>query len=104
MRRRGASGGGTLRNGELQLLHCSPPESAARSQCPRAAHSGLIHCTVQPGRYCTLSPLTERTANFLPSGPSTGYLLEKLPEFCAVALVVSSAKIQFLVVGLQTVQ
>src|SRR5579872_7067935 len=49
-------GGGTLRSGALQLLHSSPTESAARSQWPRAAHSGLMHCTVHPGKYCTLSP------------------------------------------------
>ena len=57
MRMRGLIGGGTLRSGELQLLQSSPPESAARSQWPRAAHSGLMHCTVHPGKYCTLSPL-----------------------------------------------
>jgi hypothetical protein len=51
---RGASGGGTLCSGELQLLQNSPPESPARSQWPRAAHSGLMHCTVQPGKYCTV--------------------------------------------------
>jgi hypothetical protein len=49
-------GGGTLRSGALQLLHSSPMESTARSQWPRAAHSGLMHCTVHPGKYCTLSP------------------------------------------------
>jgi hypothetical protein len=31
-----------------------------RSQCPRAGHSGLRHCTVQPGRYCIVSPRSER--------------------------------------------
>lgn len=46
-------------SGELQLLQRSPPESEARSQWPRAAHSGLMHCTVQPGKYCTLFPPCE---------------------------------------------
>ena len=44
-------------SGELQLLQSSPPASTARSQWPRAAHSGLMHCTVQPGKYCTFFSL-----------------------------------------------
>jgi hypothetical protein len=43
MRMRGLIGGGTLRSGALQLLQISDPASAARSQWPRAAHSGLMH-------------------------------------------------------------
>jgi hypothetical protein len=46
----------------LQLLQSSPPEAAARSQWPRARHSGLIHCTVHPGKYCTFLPL------YIPAG------------------------------------
>jgi hypothetical protein len=65
---RGASGGGTLRSGELQLLQISIPDAPARSQWPRAAHSGLMHCTVQPGKYCTFSPLIRR-AIFSDSAP-----------------------------------
>jgi len=67
-RRRGLSGGGTLWSGALQLLQSSPPESPARSQWPRARHSGLIHCTVQPGKYCTFLPLNRR----LQARPSPG--------------------------------
>ena len=32
------------------------PATSARSQRPRAWHSGLMHCTVRPGRYCIASP------------------------------------------------
>jgi hypothetical protein len=53
MRKRGPSGGGTLRSGEPQLLHESGLEELTRSQWPRAKQSALMHCTVQPGRYCT---------------------------------------------------
>ena len=83
----------------------SPPASAARSQWPRAAHSGLIHCTVQPGKYCTLIPLAICCANFsgliLPSRFPDREHSEKLPGFCASALVVSRENVQFLVVRLQ---
>ena len=68
---RGLSGGGTLRSGALQLLQSSPPESAARSQWPRAAHSGLMHCTVHPGKYCTLSPLWNDARIFPVRSPGT---------------------------------
>ena len=30
--------------------------ASARSHCPRAAHCGLMHCTVKPGKYCMQSP------------------------------------------------
>ncbi len=104
---RGASGGGTLCSGALQLLQNSPPESPARSQWPRAAHSGLMHCTVQPGKYCTIfPPHCEQRAIFFRSGSpcfcEPENHREKLPEFCASALVASRAKIQFLVVRLQS--
>ena len=56
MRRWGPSGGGTLRRGSPQLLQRSLPEMLARSQWPRASHCGLMHCTVQPGRYCMIPP------------------------------------------------
>src|SRR5215470_1774306 len=61
MRNRGPNGGGTLCSGAPQLLHCSRgPASgrteSARSQCPRASHVGLMHCTVQPGKYCKGAP------------------------------------------------
>src|ERR1700693_6225640 len=70
---RGPSGGGTLWSGALQLLQSSPPESVARSQWPRAAHSGLMHCTVHPGKYCTLFPLWNDAPTFpvWSSGPDT---------------------------------
>ena len=56
MRNRGPSGGGTLRRALPQ--HGQRPSSqnarvaSARSQCPRASHCGLMHCTVKPGRNC----------------------------------------------------
>lgn|ERR1700690_1447202 len=52
MRKRGASGGRTVWSGAPQLPQISCGESPTRSQCPRAAHSGFKHCTVQPGEYC----------------------------------------------------
>ncbi len=61
-RSRGPSGGGTLCSGEPQLLQCSGPPAPARSQWPRPGHSGLMHWTVQPGRYCTLPPRRFRTS------------------------------------------
>jgi hypothetical protein len=80
------------------LLQSSAPETAARSQWPRAGHSGLMHCTVHPGKYCTLVP-PELTAAF--SGAWFRSDPEKSRGFCAGALVVSRKKIQFLVVELQ---
>src|SRR5437762_9573105 len=60
MRKRGPSGGGTLRRESPQQGQWpSPPRGAvasARSQRPRAAHCGLIHCTVKPGKNCIFSP------------------------------------------------
>ncbi len=56
MRNRGASGGGTLCKGAPQLLQLSCCVPSTRNQCPRAGHSGLKHCTVQPGRYCIALP------------------------------------------------
>jgi hypothetical protein len=56
IRNRGASGGGTLCRGAPQLLQCSCCVPSTRNQCPRAGHSGLKHCTVQPGRYCIALP------------------------------------------------
>ena len=99
---RGLIGGGTLRSGALQLLQISDPASAARSQWPRAAHSGLIHCTVHPGKYCTFLPLWN-DARFFPLWPLDQKISrKKLPGFCAAALVVSREKIQSLVVGLHS--
>gem|GEM_PF-2803006 len=56
IRNRGASGGGTLCRGAPQLLQLSCCVPSTRNQCPRAGHSGLKHCTVQPGRYCIALP------------------------------------------------
>ena len=60
MRKRGASGGGTLRRkspqqGQWPSLPRGVVKSA-RSQWPRASHCGLMHCTVKPGMYCIYSP------------------------------------------------
>lgn len=55
-RRCGPSGGGTLRRKSPQEgQRPSIPRGlavSARSQWPRASQSGLMHCTVRPGRYC----------------------------------------------------
>jgi hypothetical protein len=82
------------------LLQSPAPEVEARSQWPRASHSGLMHCTVQPGKYCTW---------ILPSGLTTGLsgawfgnFPEKLRGFCPSRLGVSREKIQFLVVELRS--
>ena len=60
IRKRGPSGGGTLRRkspheGQRPSL-ATGLATSARSQWPRASHSGLMHCTVRPGRYCIASP------------------------------------------------
>lgn len=60
MRKRGPSGGGTLRRNSPQEGQrpslATGPATSALNQCPRASHSGLMHCTVKPGRYCIASP------------------------------------------------
>lgn len=60
MRKRGPSGGGTLRRKSPQQgQRPSLPVGAvasARSHWPRASHCGLMHCTVKPGKYCMCSP------------------------------------------------
>ena len=59
MRRR-PSGGGTLRRKSPQQGQrpswATGPVTSTRSQWPRASHSGLMHCTVKPGKYCIGSP------------------------------------------------
>src|SRR6516164_3107824 len=54
-RRRGPSGGGTLRRKSPQQgQRPSLPMglvASARNQWPRASQSGLMHCTVKPGKY-----------------------------------------------------
>ena len=60
MRKRGLSGGGTLRRKSPQQGQRPSsemgPVASARSQCPRASHNGLMHCTVKPGKYCMRTP------------------------------------------------
>jgi hypothetical protein len=67
IRSRGPIGGGTACKGLPQLGQSSSPalgpERCARSQCPRAAQSWLIHCTVQPGKYCMLLPPVAAAGN-----------------------------------------
>lgn len=69
MRRRGPIGGGTARKELPQLGQNSRPafgpERCARNQCPRAEHSGLMHCTVHPGKYCIVLPPSGRGARTL---------------------------------------
>jgi hypothetical protein len=59
MRNLGANGGGTLRNESPQQGHLPScvvaAVASARNQCPRASHNWLMHCTVNPGRYCIRS-------------------------------------------------
>ena len=60
MRKRGPSGGGTLRKkspqqGQWPSLGVRTVISA-RIHWPRASQSGLMHCTVKPGKYCIYSP------------------------------------------------
>jgi len=56
IRNLGGNGGGTPCNGAPQLLQISCCVPSTRSQCPRAGHPGLKHCTVEPGRYCIALP------------------------------------------------
>ena len=60
MRKRGLSGGGTLRRKSPQQgqrpSSAIGPVASARSQWPRASHNGLMHCTVKPGKYCMRTP------------------------------------------------
>lgn len=60
MRKRGLSGGGTLRRKSPQQgqrpSSAMGPVASARSQWPRASHNGLMHCTVKPGKYCMRTP------------------------------------------------
>src|SRR6266550_2661771 len=73
MRKRGPSGGGTLRRESPQQGQWpSPPRGAvasARSQRPRAAHRGLIHCTVKPGKNCIFSPSVAAKLRPIPVRP-----------------------------------
>lgn len=60
MRKRGPSGGGTLRRKSPQQgqrpSSSTGPVTSTRIQWPRASHIGLMHCTVKPGKYCIVSP------------------------------------------------
>jgi hypothetical protein len=58
--RSGASGGGTFCNGAPQQGHWGVWISVTRIQWPRASHTGLMHCTVQPGKYCMVSPIRQK--------------------------------------------
>ena len=84
MRKCGPSGGGTLRRKSPQegQRPSSPtgPATSARSQCPRASQSGLMHCTVKPGKYCIASPSEARSSRQSPAvvlGPSRLHILRK---------------------------
>lgn len=60
MRKRGPSGGGTLRRRSPQQgqwpSFAVEAVISARIQWPRASQSGLMHCTVKPGKYCIFLP------------------------------------------------
>ena len=66
MRKRGPSGGGTLRRESPQQgqrpSSLNARVASARNQWPRASHSGLMHCTVKPGKYCMSFFLSGRSA------------------------------------------
>jgi len=82
MRSRGAMGGGTLCRGEPQLLQRSFGVVSMRSQNPRASQSGLMHCTVHPGKYCTIPPLKRRSAPL--SRRSSGWHSACISLWCQV--------------------
>jgi len=73
MRKRGPSGGGTLRRKSPQQGQWpSMPRgvvASARSQRPRASHCGLIHCTVKPGKNCIFSPSVAAKLRLIPVRP-----------------------------------
>src|SRR2546426_12642814 len=64
-----------------------------RSQCPRAWHSGLMHCTVHPGKYCIVSP-SRQSGQVFPCGreswqdcASEGLVCQgEIPQLVVVAL------------------
>jgi hypothetical protein len=93
MRNRGASGGGTLWSGAPQLLQISCGVPWTRSQWPRAGHSGVKHCTVQPGRYCILFPHSQHDPAEIerkaPTSVKNGKRPVKLAGLCAGASSVS---------------
>src|SRR6266850_615134 len=66
MRKRGPSGGGTLRRKSPQQGQWPSfgvgAVMSARIHWPRASQSGLMHCTVKPGKYCIRSPFRGRKA------------------------------------------
>lgn len=95
MRKRGLRGGGTLRRESPQQgqrpSSTMRPVASARSQCPRASHNGLMHCTVKPGRYCIDAPsvasqllrrMAKRVRQQLPWAGQTE-MLERILPFCA---------------------
>ena len=84
IRRRGPIGGGTACNELPQLGQNSKPafgpDRCARSQCPRAEQSWLIHCTVQPGKYCMLLPPVVAAGE---NGNRRAAEAAKIPDCCA---------------------
>jgi hypothetical protein len=72
-----------LCSGERQLLHSSLSETLTRSQWPRAWHSGLMHCTVQPGKYCTFFPLLCSGGLQVEPAPDSGGLHASQKAFSA---------------------
>lgn len=95
---RGPSGGGTRWSGTPQLLQNSDRTWSMRSQCPRAWQSGLMHCTVQPGKYCIFAPcFPARTRYKQDRSAQRG----NLRRVCGECLVVSSENGQLVGAGLQ---
>ena len=82
MRKRGPRGGGTLRRkspqqGQWPSLPRGVVKSA-RIHWPRASQSGLMHCTVKPGKYCMDSPSEAVKPKLIHARPDRGYA--KKPE------------------------
>jgi hypothetical protein len=95
---RDPSGGGTRCSGAPQLLQNSDRTWSMRSQCPRAWQSGLMHCTVQPGKYCILAPRFPACACCKQDRSARRGNLRRV---CGDCLVVSSKKGQLVVAELQ---
>jgi len=109
MRKRGLSGGGTLRRKSPQQGQRPSsemgPVASARSQWPRASHTGLMHCTVKPGKYCMRAPslagqICGRTTVCAAEAPRTGPDRIDGVNSAVVRLWCQGKRLQGIVVGL----
>jgi hypothetical protein len=92
IRKRGASGGGTLCSDDPQLLQNSCRSPSTRSQWPRAGQSGFRHCTVHPGKYCIVLQfeIRAKSARTTPIPPVRAELAGKMAELCGKRPCVST--------------